>query len=168
MAYAPGGTFNAVERERASDAGKVGGRSRSKAKVAAAKENGKSGGRKPTRTLAERLVGRKVRTVEEKAAFKAALGQLLEREKQVLAEFFGVHSFDARLPVYVPLENTRTPWGTTLFRRRLKGRLLKEHLNPTVSVLYSKRWRQKTRRLPKDVRYLIRKLQLAANYLMPG
>lgn len=152
----------------------MGGRSKSRAKGKAARANGsmpcapgKKRGRPPTRTLAERLVGRNVRTPEEKAGFKKALGELLEREKQVLAEFFGVYSFDARVPVYVPLENTRTPWGTTLYRRRLKGRRLRERLNPTVSVLYSKRWRQKTRRLPKDVRYLIRKLKLAANHLMP-
>jgi hypothetical protein len=146
-----------------------GGYSKSPAKVAAARKNGreskkedKKGGRPPTRTLAERLLGRPLRTKAEREGFKEALEQLLQREQQELVRFFGVHDIHARVPVIRPLTAPTNKW-----RPPLKGRERERVLRPTVSVLHSKAWRQRTRRQPPEIRYLIRKLKLAASQFVP-
>lgn len=147
----------------------IGGASRSAAKVAAARRNGAlggkygiQGGRKPTRTLAERLLGRTLRTASERAGFKEALQQLLARERQELLGFFGVHSENAVVPVIPKLTRISNEW-----RPPLKGRARERVMNPTVSVLHSKQWRQSARRQPREIRYLIRKLKLAASQFIP-
>jgi hypothetical protein len=154
--------FNAIDRI-------IGGASQSAAKVAAARRNGvlggkygKYGGRKPTRTLAERLLGRPLRTASERAGFKRAFEQLLARERQELVEFFGVHSEHAVVPVIPKPTRISNEW-----RPPLKGRARERALNPTISVLHSKQWRQSARRQPREIRYLIRKLKLAASQFIP-
>jgi hypothetical protein len=154
-------SFTRLERDRAVAAGQ----SRSDAKVAAARRNGKeskNGGRPPTRTLAERLLGRTLRKASERVGFGQAFEQLLAAERQDLLRFFGVHSEHARVPVM--LKPTRI---TNQWRPPLKGRARDRALNPTVSVLHSKAWRQQTRRQPREIRYLIRKLKLAASQFVP-
>jgi hypothetical protein len=119
------GTFNVVDG-RAGEAG----RARSPAKRRAARENGKAGGRPPSRTLAERLLGRKLQP-RDRAAFNRAVDDLLQREQQVLAAYFGCyHILDSR-------------------------------------PLHTKLWRQRSRRPPKEIRYLIRKIKLAFERYLP-
>jgi hypothetical protein len=147
----------------------TGGYSKSPAKVAAARKNGreskkeeKKGGRPPTRTLAERLLGRSLKTAAERAGFKQAFSQLFMREQQELVQFFGVYDIDARVPVM------RKPYApSTQWRPALKGRRREAALNPTVSILHSKEWRQRVRRQPAEIRYMIRKLKLAASRFIP-
>ena len=162
MGFAPGGTFTSVERNRASAAGSTGGHSRSRAKVQASQKNGKSGGRPPSRTLAERLLGRTLSSPAHRAGFNLAVNQLLQREQQELADFFGVVSLNARIPVLPPLRPATTQW-----RPPLKGRARERALRPTISVAHSKEWRQRLRRLPREIHYLIRKLKLAASQFIP-
>jgi hypothetical protein len=126
--------FNEVERQVAIDAGRRGGQSRSTAKVKAAKRNGKSGGRPPTHTLAERIFGRRLRMPRESTkrnARQSALGKavdsLLVRERQELEEYFGV---DLKEPA---------PYDTEKFRKR-------------------------DRRPRKRIKYLIQKFRLAFEY----
>lgn len=141
----------------------IGGYSKSPAKAAAARANGRkclkgTGGRPPTRTLAERLLGRSLKTPAERAGFKQAFGQLLAREQQELVQFFGVYDINARVPVM------RKPFApSSQWRPALKGRRREAALNPTVSILHSKEWRQRVRRQPVEIRYMIRKLKLAAS-----
>jgi hypothetical protein len=162
MGYAPGGTFTSVERDRASAAGSTGGRSKSRAKVRASQRNGISGGRPPSRTLAERLLGRTLSSPADRAGFNQALNQLLQREQQELADFYGVGSLNARIAVLPPLRPTTTQW-----RPPLKGRARERALRPTISVAHSKEWRQRLRRPPREIHYLIRKLKLAASQFIP-
>jgi hypothetical protein len=105
--------FNVVDGQ-AVDSGRRGGRAQSKAKVAAARRNGKSGGRPPTHTLAERIFGRRLRMPRESTkrnARQSALGKavdsLLQGERQELEEYFGVSSL-----------KSPEPYDTVLFRKR--------------------------------------------------
>jgi hypothetical protein len=141
--------------------GRKGGQSRSRAKVTAARSNGVLGGRKPSRTLAERLLGRTLRTAAERAGFREAFEELLAREQQELVQFFGVESPNKRVPVLPKLRESMK------WRPPFKGRARDRALNPTVSVLHTKEWRQRVRLVPREIRYLIRKLKLAATQFLP-
>jgi hypothetical protein len=81
------------DSSRAKTAGSQGGKSRSAAKKRAARNNGRAGGRQPTRTLAERLLGRKVRESERKTIAEA-YGDLFEREKNQLETHFRVKALN--------------------------------------------------------------------------
>ncbi len=111
------GTFNVVDGR----AGKAG-RARSAAKRRAARSNGKSGGRPPSRTLAERLLGRKLHPVD-RPSFDRAVADLLQREQQVLAEYFGCyHILDSR-PLHTKLwrqRSRRPPKEIRYFIRKIK------------------------------------------------
>jgi len=88
MAFGPEGTFTVLERDRAVRAGRIGGRSRSRAKVKAAKSNGKRGGRPTTSTLLERILKRNV-TPEEWLVFRAkVLPHVLAGEQQIVTKYF--------------------------------------------------------------------------------
>jgi hypothetical protein len=87
-------TFNDVEREHAVNAGHVGGLSRSAAKVRAARRNGRKstkGGRKPTRTLAEMLLRRKLSPTEHRLINKGIVSNELMTigDARRLLVFFG-------------------------------------------------------------------------------
>lgn len=119
-------------------------------------------GDQQTRTLAERLLGRPLKTTSARAGFKLAFSQLYIREQQELAQFFGVYDIDARVPVM------RRPYAAPKeWRPALKGRRREAALNPTVSILHSKEWRQRVRRQPAEIRYMIRRLKLAASRFLP-
>jgi hypothetical protein len=126
--------FNVVERDVAIEAARRGGQSRSTAKVKAAKNNGKSGGRPPTHTLAERIFGRRLRMPREskkRNARQSALGKavdsLLDGERQELEEYFAVSL------------KSPEPYDKLLFRKR-------------------------DRRPRKRIKYLIQKFRLAFEY----
>lgn len=88
VAFTPGGSFDAVDRDRSAGAGRTGGKSKSPAKVTAAKRNGKLGGRPSTRTLLERILNRKV-TADEHSAFRdKVLCHVLLGEQQYITNFF--------------------------------------------------------------------------------
>jgi hypothetical protein len=81
------------QAQSASEQGRKGGLSRSDKKARAARRNGRKGGRKPTRTLAERLLGQKL-TYPERQEINKGWGQnqfLLASEAQALLEFFGAN-----------------------------------------------------------------------------
>jgi hypothetical protein len=123
------GSFNIVERDVAIDAARRGGKSRSSAKVRAAKRNGKLGGRPCTLTVAHHLFGREL-TSEDRKRLPDVLHQLLVREKEMLKGYFGVSPDD-------------------------------------VTALNSTPCPKKERKPAKEVRYLLAKLRLAAEHLMP-
>jgi hypothetical protein len=110
-------------------AGEKGGRAKTPKKQQTARKNGKAGGRRPSRTLVERLLGKRIAPVQHKYIEKA-YGDLLGREKQLLEDYF-----------------------------QTKYILDKEPLH-TLS------WRAKSRRVPKQIRYIIRKFKLAANHYL--
>jgi len=89
MAFAPEGTFTVLERERAASAGRKGGRSRSRNKVAAAQRNGKNGGRPSRRTLIERVLNRPLSKKQWPMIRDEVLYQILQRKQQIVTEFFG-------------------------------------------------------------------------------
>jgi len=79
-----------------------------------------------------------------------------------LVQFFGVYDVDARVPVM------RKPYAPSKqWHPALKGRRREAALNPTVSILHSKEWRQRVRRQPAEIRYMIRRLKLAASRFLP-
>jgi hypothetical protein len=96
--------------QTAKDAGRKGGRSRSDKKLRAARRNAKNGGRKPSRTLAERLVGQKL-TAEQVQVIERAWSRnqfLLIAEAETLFGYFEV-SFSHR---------TSLSFDTTMWRRK--------------------------------------------------
>lgn len=74
-------------------AGSKGGLSKSPQKQKAARSNAKHGGRKPTRTLLERLLGKKVPKDQHKSVAEA-YAQLIEAEKRDLLAHFRVEDVD--------------------------------------------------------------------------
>jgi hypothetical protein len=86
------GSFNIVDRDPPTAAGRIGGKSKSAAKVTAAKNNGKLGGRPAAeRTLLERILNRKL-TAEEHASFcDEALYYVLMVEQEYITKFFQTH-----------------------------------------------------------------------------
>jgi len=91
-----------------------GGKSRTPAKARAAKRNGKSGGRPPTQTLAQRIFGRALRFpaknthwTAKATALEKAVNNLFQGERQELQEYFDV-----------PDLMSPAPYSTVLFRKR--------------------------------------------------
>jgi len=105
--------------------------STSPAKAKAARLNGQRGGRPATRTLAERLLNRKL-SVDEHEQIKRlwqANQLLLAREGPALLNHFGGDG-----------------WADPL------------------EIMASKFWRRKSRRMPKEVKYLVAKFRLSVRY----
>lgn len=78
---------------RAKVAGSAGGKSKSTAKRQASRKNGKQGGRKSTRTLAERLLGRKIHDREQESIAEA-YRDLWDGERSALEEHFQVSNLN--------------------------------------------------------------------------
>lgn len=111
----------------AKNAGAKGGRAKTKLKGKTAQVNGRLGGRPPSRTLVERLLGRSI-LPEQQQYIDQALNDLFAREQEQIEEFFQVNS------LYDSATNSA--------------------------------WQQKSRRVPKRIRYLIQKLRLAVNHYL--
>ena len=88
-------------------AGHVGGKASTPEKAAAARRNAKLGGRKPTRTLTERLLNRRIVPAQHKYIAQA-LGQLLQSELQQLEDFFGVTNVAGEAPMHTVLWRTKS------------------------------------------------------------
>jgi hypothetical protein len=119
--------------------GSRGGSAKTKRKSQASRANGKLGGRPPSKTLAERLLRRSIHPEQQKY-IRLALSDMLANERHQLEEYF-----------------------------HLKGGLIEEyyaHDEEMFRTLVSTVWRTKSRRVPKEIRYLIRKFRLAANYYL--
>src|ERR1035438_367567 len=119
--------------------GSKGGSAKTKRKSQASRANGKLGGRPPSKTLAERLLRRSIHPEQQKY-IRLALSDMLANERHQLEEYF-----------------------------HLKGGLIEEyfaHDEEMFRTLDSTVWRTKSRRVPKEIRYLIRKFRLAANYYL--
>ncbi len=119
--------------------GSRGGSAKTKRKSQASRANGKLGGRPPSKTLAERLLRRSIHPEQQKY-IRLALSDMLANERHQLEEYF-----------------------------HLKGGLLEEyyaHDEEMFRTLDSTVWRTKSRRVPKEIRYLIKKFRLAANYYL--
>lgn len=119
--------------------GSKGGSAKTKRKSQASRANGKLGGRPPSKTLAERLLRRSIHPEQQKY-IRLALSDMLANERHQLKEYF-----------------------------HLKGGLIEEyyaHDEEMFRTLDSTVWRTKSRRVPKEIRYLIRKFRLAANYYL--
>jgi hypothetical protein len=117
-------------------AGQKGGKSRSLAKKKAARKNGQNGGRTPTRSLAERLLRQKLNNEQKRHLYNAWT------DGQIMLEGEKKHFLDyfSATPTYI---------------------------NPTfVFPITSTFWRRKTRRPPKEVKFLIRKFRLGARYYL--
>ncbi len=83
------------------DGGRTGGRSRSPKKQAAARKNGKLGGRPPTRTLAEILLNRPLNTAQRRQLTESGREYMLIGNVQALENFFhasDLHSSGWRKP----------------------------------------------------------------------
>jgi hypothetical protein len=93
---------------RAKTAGRVGGKSTSAAKLKAARKNGKAGGRRPTRTLAERLLGRKIHD-HEREALAEAYKELLIAERTVLEDHFQLSTINDPLHTTLWRQKSRSP-----------------------------------------------------------
>jgi hypothetical protein len=91
MAFAPDGTFTLLDQRRAASAGRTGGKSRSKAKVVAAKSNGKLGGRTSNRSLIERILNRSVPPKQWSMIRDKVFSRILIGDQQKVIHFFGVH-----------------------------------------------------------------------------
>jgi len=107
--------------------------STSPAKTKAARRNGQAGGRPPSRTLAERLLNRKLGVDEHEQIKKLWQGNqlLLNREGHTLLNHFGGEGW------VDPLE-----------------------------IMDSKLWRRKSRRMPKEVRYVVAKFRLGVRHFL--
>jgi hypothetical protein len=117
--------------EEAEELGRKGGLVSSASKARAARQNGRKGGRPPSRTLAERLLGRKLQPWQEEMIDKALVKNefMFVAHVKVLLDYFGVaystqYAFDTKV------------------------------------------WRRKTARPPKEIRYLIAKFRLGAEYYL--
>ena len=118
-------------------AGSKGGKASTTAKRKAARANGALGGHPSSRTLAERLLNRPIHPEQQKY-IDMALSDLFASERLVLEEYF-----------------------------RLDRGLLEEYfLHLGGKAMNSLVWRTKSRRIPKHIRYLIKKFKLAANYYL--
>jgi len=108
-----------------------GGYATSPAKAKAARENGKRGGRRATRTLAERLLNRKLSEDEHEQIKNLWRGNhlLLTGEGSTLLKHFGGE----------------------------------EWVDP-LDIMDSKRWRRTSRRMPKEVKYVVAKFRLSVRY----
>src|ERR1035441_989011 len=116
--------------------GSKGGSTKTKRKSQASRANGKLGGRPPSKTLAERLLRRSIHPEQQKY-IRLALSDMLANERHQLEEYF-----------------------------HLKGGLIEEyyaHDEEMFRTLDSTVWRTKSRRVPKEIQYLIKKFRLAAN-----
>lgn len=82
------GSFNAFERDSAVTSGRKGGRSKSKAKVKAARSNGKLGGRPSTRTLIERVLNRRVTPEEWKNIQTYVMRRILLGHQDFIPSYF--------------------------------------------------------------------------------
>jgi hypothetical protein len=109
--------------------GKKGGSARSTAKKKAARQNGKRGGRPPSRTLAERLLGRKLTPYWRGELGKALSANEILFQSQIrkIGDFF----------------------GTSL---------------SSSDGFDTKHWCRKSGRLPPEIRYLVKRFRLGANY----
>jgi hypothetical protein len=119
--------------------GSKGGSAKTKRKSQASRANGKLGGRPPSKTLAERLLRRSIHPEQQKY-IRLALSDMLANERHQLEEYF-----------------------------HLKGGLIEEyyaHDEEMFRTLDSTVWRTKSRRVPKEIQYLIKKFRLAANYYL--
>jgi hypothetical protein len=107
------------------------GKKTSPAKAKAARRNGQAGGRPASRTLAERLLNRKLSEDEHEQIKKLWRSNqlLLAREGHALLNHFGGEE-----------------WGDPL------------------DIMDSNQWRRKSRRMPKEVKYLVAKFRLAVRY----
>ncbi len=129
--------------------GKIGGRSRSKAKVAAARLNGKHGGRPATWTLAERLLRRRLSESELRTVKRAynndSVGGWFRTERDLLEAFFGA----AR--------------GISHYQQiRMKQRVGRD----LFATIDSKHFRRRTGRMPADVRYVVDKFRLMSRHAL--
>jgi hypothetical protein len=123
----------------AKEAGSKGGIAKTKRKSQAARDNGKLGGRPPSKTLAERLLNRSIH-LEQQKYIRQAFSDMLASERQQLEEFF-----------------------------QLKAGLFEEyfaHDEEMFRTMDNVVWRTKSRRVPKEIRYLIEKFRLAANHYL--
>jgi hypothetical protein len=113
----------------AKSAGSKGGKARTKAKGKSSRANGELGGRPPSRTLVERLLGRSIHPEQQKY-IDQAIDDMFGTEKTQLEEYFQLESGMGN------------------------------------AVMNSSAWRTKSRRVPKEIRYMIRKFRLAANHYL--
>jgi hypothetical protein len=123
----------------AKQAGSKGGKAKTKVKSKTAQANGKLGGRPPSKTLAERLLHRSIQP-EQKKYIRLAFGELVDSERQQLEEYF-----------------------------QLAAGVLEDYYDydeKMFKVINSTAWRSKSRRVPKEIRYLIKKFRLAANHFL--
>jgi hypothetical protein len=104
-------------KKTAKVAGSKGGRVQSSAKVIAARRNGKQGGRPPSRTLAERLLGRKIKS-EHAIYIESAYQELPFDERRRLERHFNADA------------GFETPLASTLWRST--GRRLPESVKYIV------------------------------------
>ena len=117
--------FNSLS---AKTAGAKGGSAKLKAKGKAARANGKLGGCPPTKTLAERLLGRTIHP-EQLKYIEKALSDMLSSERHELQEYFQ----------------------------------LEDGISKAMS---SFAWKSKSRRVPREIQYLIKKFRLAARHYL--
>jgi hypothetical protein len=123
----------------AKEAGSKGGKAKTKRKGKAARVNGDLGGRPATRTLAERLLGHRIYPEQQKY-IERAFSDMVSGERSQLEKYF--HLKKGVLEDYFAD-------GTVMF-----------------ATLNSADWKTKSRRVPKEIRYLIKKFRLAANYYL--
>lgn len=121
----------------AKNAGSKGGKANTKVKGKAARANGRLGGRPPSKTLAERLLGRSIHPEQQKY-IDVALSDMLSSERRQLEEYFQLD----------------------------RGVLVEFFLLQSGKAMDSSIWRSRTRRVPKQVQYLIKKFRLAANHYL--
>lgn len=112
MAFAPEGTFTKLERDRAARAGS----STSRAKVEAARRNGRNGGRPSTRTLLERILNRKVTQGEYLSFRHKVLRWILYDEQQRITDHF--HADWMEIPT---VSGRRTPLSVRQAIRHVKA-----------------------------------------------
>lgn len=120
-------------------AGRKGGRARSDKKRRSSRRNGKLGGRKPSRTLAERLLGQKLKPEQREALAKKQLeiASFIQKDRAKVTEFFGADFEDV--------------FQTTTWRRKT-GRMNQEvrDILEKWRVLARQELRKLKQTVPKD------------------